>query len=54
MQRQAVPLIKTDAPCIATGMEKAVGLHSGMIVRATRGGTVTFVDSERVIIDNAD
>ncbi|MFZ9916032.1 MAG: DNA-directed RNA polymerase subunit beta, partial [Phycisphaerales bacterium] len=54
MQRQAVPLIKTDPPCIATGMEKSVGIHSGMIVTADRGGSVTFVDSERIIIDNAD
>jgi DNA-directed RNA polymerase subunit beta len=54
MQRQAVPLVKTDPACIATGMEKAVGTHSGMIVTATRGGTITSVDSERIIIDNAD
>jgi DNA-directed RNA polymerase subunit beta len=54
MQRQAVPLIKTDPPCVATGMERVVGTHSGMIVKAERGGVVTYVDSERVIIDNAD
>ncbi|MSR18007.1 MAG: DNA-directed RNA polymerase subunit beta [Phycisphaerales bacterium] len=54
MQRQAVPLIKTDPPCVATGMERAVGNHSGMIVRAERSGVVTFVDSQRIIIDNAD
>jgi DNA-directed RNA polymerase subunit beta len=54
MQRQAVPLVKTDPACVATGMEKAVGMFSGMIVTAARGGTVTFVDSERIIIDNAD
>ncbi|MFN9076518.1 MAG: DNA-directed RNA polymerase subunit beta, partial [bacterium] len=54
MQRQAVPLVKTDPACVATGMEKSVGNYSGMIVTAARGGTVTFVDSERIIIDNAD
>ncbi|MBU3729434.1 MAG: DNA-directed RNA polymerase subunit beta, partial [Phycisphaerales bacterium] len=54
MQRQAVPLVKTDPPCVATGMERVVGIYSGMIVKAERGGTVTYVDSERVIIDNAD
>jgi DNA-directed RNA polymerase subunit beta len=54
MQRQAVPLVKTDPPCVATGMERAVGMYSGMIVTAARGGTITFVDSERIIIDNAD
>ncbi len=54
MQRQAVPLIKVEPPCIATGMEQAVGYNSGMVVRAKRGGTVTAVDAQRIIIDNAD
>ncbi len=54
MQRQAVPLVKVDPPCIATGMEKEVGKYSGMLIRAKRGGTVTYVDAERIIIDNAD
>ncbi|MCC6868191.1 MAG: DNA-directed RNA polymerase subunit beta [Burkholderiales bacterium] len=54
MQRQAVPLIKIDPPCIATGIEKPVGHNSGMVVRAKNTGTVTFVDAQRIIIDNAD
>jgi len=54
MQRQAVPLIKIDPPCIATGIEKPVGHNSGMVVKSKNSGTVTFVDSERIIIDNAD
>jgi len=54
MQRQAVPLIKVDPPCVATGMEHAVGLNSGMVVRAKRGGTVTHVDGQRIIVDNSD
>ncbi|MCC5822381.1 MAG: DNA-directed RNA polymerase subunit beta [Phycisphaerales bacterium] len=54
MQRQAVPLVKVDPPCVATGMEKEVGLYSGMLVRAKRGGIVTYVDSKRIIVDNAD
>ncbi len=54
MQRQAVPLIKIEPPCVATGIEKSVGHNSGMVVRARNAGTVTFVDSERIIIDNAD
>jgi DNA-directed RNA polymerase subunit beta len=45
MQRQAVPLIKVDPPCVATGMEKAVGHNSGMVVKAKNAGTVTFVDA---------
>ena len=54
MQRQAVPLIRTDPPCVATGMEHAVGRNSGMVVRAKNGGTVTFVDAQRIIVDNSD
>ena len=54
MQRQAVPLIIPDPPCVATGMEKVVGEYSGMVVKARRAGTITYVDSERIIIDNAD
>jgi DNA-directed RNA polymerase subunit beta len=54
MQRQAVPLLRSEPPCVATGMERVVGTHSGMIVKAARAGTVTYVDSERIIIDNAD
>ncbi|MFZ4431474.1 MAG: DNA-directed RNA polymerase subunit beta, partial [Phycisphaerales bacterium] len=54
MQRQGVPLIKVDPPCVATGIEKAVGRNSGMVVKAKNAGTVTFVDAERIIVDNAD
>ncbi len=54
MQRQAVPLIKTQPPCVATGMEKEVPRYSGMVVRAKNGGTVTDVDATRIVIDNSD
>ncbi len=54
MQRQAVPLVKVDPPLVGTGMEQIAGEHSGMIVKARRGGEVTYVDGERIIIDNAD
>ena len=54
MQRQAVPLIKVDPPCVATGMEQEVGQNSGMVVRARRAGVVTYVDAQKIIIDNAD
>jgi DNA-directed RNA polymerase subunit beta len=54
MQRQAVPLITTDPPCVATGLEKEIGRNSGMVVTARRGGEVTFVDARRIIIDNSD
>ncbi len=54
MQRQAVPLLRTDPPVVATGMEKPVAQNSGMVVRAERAGVVTYVDSARILIDNAD
>jgi DNA-directed RNA polymerase subunit beta len=54
MQRQAVPLVGSEAPLVATGMEKVAGHFSGMLVTAKRGGTVTFVDGERIVIENAD
>jgi DNA-directed RNA polymerase subunit beta len=54
MQRQAVPLIKVEPPCIATGLELSIGMNSGMVVTARRGGTVTYADSQRIIINNQD
>ena len=54
MQRQAVPLLRTDPPIIATGLERPVAQNSGMVVRAERSGVVTYVDATRILIDNAD
>jgi DNA-directed RNA polymerase subunit beta len=54
MQRQAVPLTMVEPPLVGTGMERIAGDYSGMLVKAKRGGTITFVDGERLIIDNAD
>ena len=54
MQRQGVPLIIAEPPLVATGMEKVVPQHSGMVVKAKRGGTVTYVDAKRIVVDNAD
>ena len=48
MQRQAVPLLVTEPPIVATGMERDVAANSGLIVRAARKGTVTYVDAERI------
>ncbi|HEX3997154.1 MAG TPA: DNA-directed RNA polymerase subunit beta [Pirellulales bacterium] len=50
MQRQAVPLLITEPPVVATGMERDVAQNSGMIVRAARKGTVTYVDANRIEI----
>ncbi len=50
MQRQAVPLLVSEPPIVATGMERDVAQNSGMIVRARRKGTVNYVDSTRIEI----
>src|SRR5207248_9128398 len=54
MQRQAVPLLLTEPPIVATGLEKAVAMNSGMVVRAEKAGTVTFVDAERIRVDERE
>ncbi len=54
MQRQAVPLIRTDPPIIGTGMERAVAENSGMVVRALKPGKVTYVDAERIVLDDTE
>ncbi|MFN0132981.1 MAG: DNA-directed RNA polymerase subunit beta [Phycisphaerales bacterium] len=54
MQRQAVPLLKVDPACVGTGLERELGRHSGMVVKTKNAGVVTFVDSQRIIIDNSD
>ena len=54
MQRQAVPLLNTEAPLVGTGMEKPVADNSSMVVRARSSGTVTAVDGNRIVIDNTD
>jgi DNA-directed RNA polymerase subunit beta len=54
MQRQAVPLLVTEPPIVATGMERDVAVNSGLIVRAAKKGTVTYVDAERIEINNTD
>ena len=48
MQRQAVPLLITEPPIVATGMERDVATNSGMLVRAARKGTVSYVDANRI------
>ncbi|UCD65179.1 MAG: DNA-directed RNA polymerase subunit beta [Candidatus Zixiibacteriota bacterium] len=50
MQRQAVPLLRTEAPLIGTGMERKVASDAGAVVKATRGGEVVFVDADRVVV----
>jgi len=50
MQRQAVPLLRAEAPYIGTGMETVTAQDSGAVVVARRDGVVDVVDSERIII----
>ncbi|HWP23952.1 MAG TPA: DNA-directed RNA polymerase subunit beta [Candidatus Binatia bacterium] len=50
MQRQAVPLLRTEAPFVGTGMEKVVARDSGVTVVARRDGVVESVDSTRIVI----
>ncbi len=51
MQRQAVPLLKPQAPFVGTGMESVVARHSGAIVTAQKSGIVRAVDSSSIVID---
>ncbi|MBR4868214.1 MAG: DNA-directed RNA polymerase subunit beta, partial [Clostridia bacterium] len=50
MQRQAVPLLKTDAPFVGTGMEYKAAVDSGVCVLAERAGIVTHVQADRIEI----
>jgi DNA-directed RNA polymerase subunit beta len=54
MQRQAVPLLKTEPPLVGTGMESVVGQNSSMVVRAKSSGVVTAVDATRIVINHTD
>ncbi|HMS28833.1 MAG TPA: DNA-directed RNA polymerase subunit beta [Saprospiraceae bacterium] len=50
MQRQAVPLIKPQAPVVGTGLEGKVALDSRMLINAEGDGVVEFVDSRKIVI----
>ncbi len=50
MQRQAVPLVRTEAPLVGTGMERRVAIDSGVCVIAKRDGVVESVDAERIVV----
>ncbi|MFH1655586.1 MAG: DNA-directed RNA polymerase subunit beta [Candidatus Omnitrophota bacterium] len=50
MQRQAVPLMNTEAPFIGTGMERKVAVDSGVVVVAKESGRVTSVDAKHISI----
>ena len=50
MQRQAVPLVKSDKPLVGTGMERVVASDSGVSTVAKRDGVVELIDADQVII----
>ncbi|MBI5049468.1 MAG: DNA-directed RNA polymerase subunit beta [Nitrospirae bacterium] len=54
MQRQAVPLLRTEAPIVGTGMEAITARDSGVIVIARRPGVVESVDSSRIVVKTED
>ncbi|MGC8594111.1 MAG: DNA-directed RNA polymerase subunit beta [Candidatus Kryptoniota bacterium] len=50
MQRQAVPLIKAEAPVVGTGLEKKVAVDSRTLIIAEHDGVVKYVDGEKIIV----
>ncbi|WP_409020418.1 DNA-directed RNA polymerase subunit beta [Brevundimonas vesicularis] len=50
MQRQAVPLVQSDAPLVGTGMESVVARDSGAVVIARRDGVVEQIDGTRIVV----
>ena len=51
MMRQAVPLLRTDAPIVGTGLEPHVAKDSRTMINAEGEGTVTYVDAKKIIIE---
>ncbi len=54
MQRQAVPLIRAEAPLVGTGMEETVARDSGVVITARRGGIVDQIDGTRIVVRITD
>jgi DNA-directed RNA polymerase subunit beta len=54
MQRQAVPLLKTEQALVCTGLEKDVGQNCSMVVRAETSGVVTAVDTTKIVINQVE
>jgi len=53
MQRQAVPLLKADAPLVGTGMERRAALDTGDVLLSGGAGTVEYVDANQVVVRGA-
>jgi len=54
MQRQAVPLLRTQAPLVGTGLEKRVAVDSGAVITAKVDGVVESVSADQIVIKRAD
>src|ERR671930_419455 len=54
MQRQAVPLLKSEPPLIGTGMEVRAAIDTGDVVLADNAGTVAAVDADSIVIETSD
>ena len=54
MQRQAVPLLRAEAPIVGTGLERRAALDSGTVVRAKHDGKVTFVDARNITVQRGN
>ncbi len=53
MQRQAVPLLKADAPLVGTGMERRAALDTGDVLLARNAGTIEHVDATRIVVETS-
>ncbi|MCL2228490.1 MAG: DNA-directed RNA polymerase subunit beta [Firmicutes bacterium] len=54
MQRQAVPLVRTEAPLVGTGLENRVAVDSRALVMASHDGTVVNVTGDSIVVERAD
>jgi DNA-directed RNA polymerase subunit beta len=54
MQRQAVPLLVTDAPLVGTGMERRAAMDTGDVVLAKSDGVISYIDAEQIVVDRGD
>jgi DNA-directed RNA polymerase subunit beta len=54
MQRQAVPLLRPEAPVVGTGMEARAALDTGDVILARTAGEVAFVDAEEIVVTHAE
>ncbi len=52
MQRQAVPLLRTEAPYIGTGLERKVAVDSGALVVSKVDGKVVYVDASKIVVED--